>query len=220
MRFGRNVARSLFEYYRFTNVLCVPMYAQMGSRRTGRPRTHHGRSRNRYISPDMRPRPRTTRAHAPISYTDLCMRSGYESGGDELSSVDGSPARPRGFGARQQGNIYMAQQQQQQQQHAQQYPDQFSLLTIQASKFSQLDFSHGHGAGGGGGGGGATDLRLPRIRFAAGASSFGGAVPNETMSVAVPKPSLSIIDFNQITRGGLERASRRYHRRGGEQTLK
>lgn len=216
MRFGRNVARTLFEYYRFTNVLLVPLYVQLtaaagGSHRRGRPRTHHGRSRTRYISPDLRPRPRTTRAHAPIAYTDLCMRidgghGGYDGDSDPLlSSPDASPVRAPavricgGFGARSQGNIYMQQQQQQPP-----LPDQFSLLAIQAAKFSQLDFGQPPPA---------SEMRLPRIRFAADATStVGGVYHTEKMSVAVPKPSLSIIDFNQITRGGLERATKRYDR--------
>lgn len=240
MRFGRNVARTLFEYYRFTNVLIVPLYVQLtaasggGQRRRGRPRTHHGRSRTRHISPDLRPRPRTTRAHAPIAYTDLCMRidggaggGGYDGDSDPLlSSPDGSPVRAPavricgGFGARSQGNIYMQPLPHHHHHQQHQLPDQFSLLAIQASKFSQLDFSQTQqqqqqqqSAAAAAG-----ELRLPRIRFAADAgatSTIGGVYTTEKMSVAVPKPSLSIIDFNQITRGGLERATKRYDRQAG-----
>lgn len=239
MRFGRNVARTLFEYYRFTNVLIVPPYVQLSTRRSrrgadGRPRTHHGRSRSqRYISPDLRPRPRTTRAHAPISYTDLCMRiDGYETAasGDELSSPDGSPQRPpvlpprhAGFGARTHGNIFLAQLQQQQHHQQQQQSDQFSLMTIQASRFSQLDFVTQQTTSSG------QDVKLPRIRCApsggcagdgGAVSSFGGGLAEKpVMLLSVPKPSLSIIDFNQITRGGLERATKQRKGRGASRHL-
>lgn len=60
--------------------------------------------------------------------------------------------------------------------------DQYSLGHIQAAKFSALDFS----------GEGRAELRALR----------GGAEPVRVP----PKPYLTIIDFNQLTRGGLERA--------------
>lgn len=172
MRFGRNVARSIFEYYRFTNVLIIPMYTQLSTRK-GRPKTHRPRTRRR-ISPDTRPRPKTTRTGAPISYNDLSIR--YESCS---SNEEGSPVRygggHHGFGTRQTGNIYMNQ-------------DQFSLLAIQSAKFSQLDFT-------------AEPRALPKIKTASSEMT--------RMTVVAPKPCLSIIDFNQITIGGLEMATRR-----------
>lgn len=178
MRFGRNVARTIFEYYRFTNVLVIPMYTELSTRK-GRPKTHRPRTRRR-ISPEVKPRPKTTRTNAPISYNDLSIR--YES----CSSNEGSPVRygghhGYGFGTRQTGNIYMNN-------------DQFSLLAIQASKFNQLDFS-------------SEFKSLPKIKTAQTVSSHMRTI-DTTVTVA-PKPCLSIIDFNQITRGGLEKATRR-----------
>lgn len=192
MRFGRNVVRTLFEYYRFTSVLAIPMSTQLRTRRKGRPKTHggRGRSRRRRISPDIQPRPKTTREHAPISYNDLYIR-GYESG----SSPEASPVRNaagghqgRGFGARQSKNIYMSN------------PDQFSVLTLPTSKFSQFDYSN--------------EFRLPKLQPTTHAMGGSGmhqetTLAQDKMNVVTPKPYLSIIDFNQITRGGLERATQR-----------
>lgn len=194
MRFGRNVVRSLFEYYRFTNVLAVPMYTQLRTRRKGRPKTHRerGRSRRR-ISPNVQPRPKTTRENAPISYNDLFIR-GYDSG----SSVEASPVRYAGYNQSRQStkNTHAYNQ------------DQFSLLTIQASKFSQLDFSN--------------EFRLPKLNQSKNISYAPIIQPNtrfetinptslvnDKINVVTPKPYLSIIDFNQITRGGLDRATQK-----------
>lgn len=159
------------------------MYTELSTRK-GRPKTHRPRARRR-ISPDTRPRPKTTRTGAPISYNDLSIR--YESCS---SNEEGSPVRygggHHGFGTRQTGNIYMNQ-------------DQFSLLAIQSAKFSQLDFN------GAAVGNDATLLRcLPKIKTAAAASEM-----TKMTVVTAPKPCLSIIDFNQITRGGLEMATKR-----------
>lgn len=193
MRFGRNVVRSLFEYYRFTNVLVVPMYTELRTRRKGRPKTHRerGRSRRR-ISPNIQPRPKTTRENAPISYNDLFIRD-YESG----SSAEASPVRYAGYNhsrraAPNQSNLSIH--------------DQFSLLTIQTSKFSQLEFSN--------------EFRLPKLRPFTN-KSYGSTIQpaidtinassltTDKINVVIPKPYLSIIDFNQITRGGLDRATQR-----------
>lgn len=189
MRFGRNVVRSLFEYYRFTSVLAIPMYTQLSTHRKGRPKTHRerGRSRRR-ISPTVQPRPKTTRENAPISYNDLFIR-GYDSG----SSVEASPVRYAHYNQGRRTTkttTHLANQ------------DQFSLLTIQESKFSQLDFTN--------------EFRLPKLRQITkppntrpdtinNATSLG----SDKMNIVTPKPYLSIIDFNQITRGGLERATQR-----------
>lgn len=195
MRFGRNVVRSLFEYYRFTNVLAVPMYTQVRSRRKGRPKTHkeRGRSRRR-ISPNVQPRPKTTRENAPISYNDLFIR-GYDSG----SSLEASPVRYDGYNQcrRTTKSTHLSNH------------DQFSLLTIQASKFSQLDFTN--------------EFRLPKLRQITSTTAYGSSIhtntrhetlnatvlPADKINIVTPKPYLSIIDFNQITRGGLDRATQR-----------
>ncbi|CAD7087362.1 unnamed protein product [Hermetia illucens] len=85
MRLGRNIARTLLQYYRFTNVLPVPTVPELRSKRN-RPKTHHGRGRSK-VRYEIKPRPKTTRPYAPISYTDLSIY--YESG----TSDEGSPPR-------------------------------------------------------------------------------------------------------------------------------
>lgn len=148
----------------------------------GRPKTHRHRSRVR-IDHVVKPRPKTTRVYAPISYTELGLHCDNSS-----TSNEGSPTRS-GFGARSTGNIYMD--------HHGEYQkhDQYSLLAIQASKFSNLEFTTNE----------LKQLTLPRsLKGTNPETSDGDCV---TVSVA-PKPSLSIIDFNQLTRGGLELARR------------
>lgn len=157
------------------------MYVELSTRK-GRPKTHRPRVRRR-ISPDIRARPKTTRTNAPISYNDLSIRY------DSCSSNEGSPIRygghhGYGFGTRQTGNIYMNN-------------DQFSLLAIQSSKFNNLDFSNEFKA-----------QVFPKIKTAMATSSHMRTI--DTVSVP-PKPCLSIIDFNQITRGGLDQATKRYN---------
>lgn len=196
MRFGRNVGRTFFEYYRFTNVLSIPLLADLKPRK-GRPKTHRSRNRRR-LKPDVRPRPRTTREYAPINYMDLNMH--YESS----TSNEGSPVR-YGFGSRGNANIYMNMNVYAT--NADTKPDQFSLINIQASKFDHLDFTtnefrqmnlpkdNGHQQSLGGAGATASVLTAPTRLF------------NDVQTVNIaPKPYLSIIDFNQLTRGGLERA--------------
>lgn len=210
MRFGRNVARTFFEYYRFTNVLNIPMVAELKPPRKGRPRTHRSRTRRR-VKPDVNPRPRTTRTYAPISYTDLGMQY------DSSTSNEGSPVR-YGFGSRGNANIYMNLLPQDTR------PDQFSLINIQSSKFDNLDFTTNEfrqmylpkgDTDGGGGDGGTKQLMSSAVAAVATAAAAAASVLtaptrlfNDVTTVNIaPKPYLSIIDFNQLTRGGLERAT-------------
>lgn len=182
MRFGRNVTRTIFEYYRFTNVLAIPLMTEINPRK-GRPKTHRPRGRSR-VKQEVKLRPKTTRINAPISYTDLSIRY------DSESSNDGSPIRygqyGYGFGTRSSGNIYMNH-------------DQFSLLAIQSSKFNNLDFSNEF-----------KGPALPKIH--ATVTTTTNYIKNgcETLNVP-PKPCLSIIDFNQLTRGGLEQATKKFN---------
>lgn len=182
MRFGRNVVRTLLEYYRFTNVLGVPMPAEMRSRK-GRPKTHRSRSRKRreYIA---KPRPKTTREYAPISYTDLTMHYDYSS-----TSNENSPTRS-GFGVRSTANPHI------EFNHvdaAQARSDHYSLTNIRTAKFSNLDFP-------------SIELKNA-FHEARRRSPTTNRISEVTISIA-PKPSLSIIDFNQLTRGGLDQAKR------------
>uniref|UniRef100_A0AAG5D4J7 Uncharacterized protein n=1 Tax=Anopheles atroparvus TaxID=41427 RepID=A0AAG5D4J7_ANOAO len=70
------------------------------------------------------------------------------------------------------------------------HQDQFSLSNIQAARFSNLDFT--------------SDFRLkvPKAK----ALPEPKIPPIEILTVP-PKPHLTIIDFNQLTRGGLEEAT-------------
>lgn len=210
MRFGRNIARTLFEYYRFTNVLAIPILSELLPRK-GRPKTHRPRGRSR-IRPDIKPRPKTTRAYAPISYTDLSIRydsstsnegspnryaTYYGGGGGGVGVGMGSNAISGGFGTRSTGNIYMNQ-------------DQFSLIAIQSSKFSNLDFSNDYKFRI------SPTTKLKPIHMsgtAPGANGQSNKQSHYKTNVEIlqipPKPYLSVIDFNQLTRGGLELAKRK-----------
>lgn len=201
MRFGRNIARTFLEYYRFTNILNIPMVSELKPRK-GRPRTHRSRTRRR-VKPDVKPRPRTTRTNAPISYTDLGINY------DSSTSNEGSPVR-YGFGSRGNANIYMNVLPQDTRH------DQFSLIAIQSSKFNNLAFTTNE----------FRQMSLPKQTTASkqqhqlmAGNKDGTAVSvltaptrlfNDVTTVNIaPKPYLSIIDFNQLTRGGLERATAR-----------
>lgn len=180
-RFGRNIARTLLEYYRFTNVLTIPMVSEVKSRK-GRPKTHRSRSRKRREY-TLQARPPTTRECAPISYTDLTMHC------ESSTSAEGSPARS-GFGARSTSNYYVDIQ------HGDgrepRCNDYYSLYTIRTSKFQNLEFPN----------------EIRRINAHKSQSPMRNRhFDEETISV-VPRPSLSIIDFNQLTFGGIEKAKR------------
>lgn len=200
MRFGRNIARTFLEYYRFTNILNIPMVSELKPRK-GRPKTHRSRARRR-VKPNVKPRPRTTRTNAPISYTDLGINY------DSSTSNEGSPVR-YGFGSRGNANIYMNLLPQDSKH------DQFSLIAIQSSKFNALAFTTNE----------LKQMSLPKNPMANKqqhqlmADNKDGTVSvltattrllNDVTTVNIaPKPYLSIIDFNQLTRGGLDRATAR-----------
>lgn len=137
-----------------------------------RPKTHRSRSRIRR-KPSPKPRPKSTRERAPISYTDLELQRD-----SSVTSNEGSPTRS-GFGSRANKNIYFDV-------NAAcdvHKNDQYSLLSIQASKFNNLDLSE--------------------------EKSISYKLKMDPLIISVPpKPSLTIIDFNQLTRGGLEDAKR------------
>lgn len=185
MRFGRNIVRTLLQYYRFTNVLSIPLVSELKSKKQ-RPKTHRSRSRVRQ-SHVVQPRPKTTRAYAPVSYNDLEL---FQLLRDTSStSNECSPTRS-GFGSRVTRNIYLDV-------NAfpdRQRPDQYSLLSIQAVKFKHLDFS---------------DSKMTKNKKATDEEKPNILKNSDEILVNIPpKPSLSIIDFNQLTRGGLEQAKR------------
>lgn len=183
MRLGRNLGRTFLEYYRFINVLPICPTRELSNKRSGgRPKTHRPRARSKARSETHQTtRPKTTRVNAPISYKDLSKC--YES-----DSNEGSPVRYNymsyGFGTRATGNIYMMNQ------------DQYSLGNIQASKFSALDFSGEFK--------GAANTTKGAVKATPSGYKSDGEQQNHVK--IAPKPYLTIIDFNQLTRGGLERA--------------
>ena len=139
--------------------------------RKSRPRTHRPRTRSRTRS-EMQIRPKTTRVYAPISYTDLSICY------DSSTSNEGSPVR---YMFHNLGGYRMK---------ALNPPDQYSLSTIQAARFSHLDFS--------------SDLKfkvVPKVKV----TDYHRTPHIEILNVP-PKPCLTIIDFNQLTRGGLDEA--------------
>lgn len=184
MRFGRNIARTLLEYYRFTNVLMIPMLKEIRGRKE-RPKTHRSRSKRRIIR-DISPRPRTTRKYAPISCTDLVIHY------DSSTSNDGSPTRS-GFGDRANKNIFLNVNQ------SENRSDQHSLIALKSSK--KLDFIN-------------TNVKylnaVKQISQIKSSVTVAKTLRNDITTVIVPpKPSLSIIDFNQLTRDNLEAAKRK-----------
>lgn len=162
--------------------MSVPLLGDLSSKKQ-RPKTHRSRSRVRqsYV---IKPRPKSTRAYAPISYNDLGLLRDNSSTSNECS-----PTRS-GFGSRLNRNIYL---------DITTIPDnykadQYSLLSIQASKFKHLDFSDSKGMKD------KKTMNTDELN-----------IPKTSDDILVnipPKPSLSIIDFNQLTRGGLEQAKR------------
>lgn len=85
-----------------------------------------------------------------------------------------------GFGRRTAGNLYINQ-------------DQYSLCNIKTAKFSALDFS-----------GGGKPIEKEKLLLMRNVNH--SKVATECHVQVPPKPYLTIIDFNQLTRGGLERA--------------
>lgn len=177
MRFGRNIVRTLLQYYRFTNILTIPIVNELMPKKQ-RPKKHRTRSRIRpsHIN-ESRPKTTTTRSYAPISYNDLELCRNYSSTSNEcltkniFSNINAFPDHHR-------------------------KSDQYLLLSIQDSKFKNLDFSDWKGAGALGGRKANEDRDSITKKT------------NELLVNVPPKPSLSIIDFNQLTRGGLDKAKR------------
>lgn len=167
----------------------MPIVPDVRDKRRNRPRTHHSRSRSktRY---EVKPRPKTTRCYAPISYTNLSIC--YDSGG---SSDEGgfSPTRPIAPGSshfsgyRNYRRAVLSSVA-----HAH---DQFSLLTIKSAKFDNLNFSNDTR--------GLSPSKIPNSTEKA--RKLGSAY-EPTFNVP-PKPYLSIIDLNQLTRGSLNMKS-------------
>lgn len=146
------------------------------SQKRGRPKTHRPRARSKARSETQL----LTRPKTTRAYAPVSYKDlskCYES-----DSNEGSPVRHNymsyGFGTRATGNIYLNQ-------------DQYSLCNIQTSKFSALDFSN--------------DVKGTGKGPAKGTQGRFNRVDADHIKIP-PKPYLTIIDFNQLTRGGLERA--------------
>lgn len=157
----------------------TPTIAELCSRKK-RPKTHRHASRSR-IKPDVRPRPRTTRDYAPISYTDLAIRY------DSSTSNDVSPVRyafgqGAGFPRKPHNSLLL---------------DQFSLLTIQSSTFHNLNFTSEYHS-----------KRIQQPSNLQRQNSYSPTKPAISINIP-PKPYLSIIDVNQLTRGSLDKAVKR-----------
>lgn len=174
MKVGRNLARSLLEYYRFTNVLPIPPLNEILSKRKGRPKSHrqHRKFKNIYQM-----RPKTTRENAPINYTDLSIY--YDS---DTSAEYSSPARYPFH-----SHFMLQHNRLRHQQHRDNDPFLLSSLKL-----------------------GNLDLSPKSKRKAKPTSTASEIVPSkaETALTMPPKPYLSIIDFNLLTRGGLEEATK------------
>jgi cytosolic carboxypeptidase protein 6 len=174
MKIGRNLARAILEYYRFTNILAIPMFKDV--KRKGRPKSHRPQRKFQNIYPS---RPKTTRENAPISYTDLSIY--YDS---DTSADYASPARyPFHSHFMLQHNRLRYFQQQQQ--------DPSCSMTSQ--KFKDLELSPK-----------AKRKEKPTTSTVSGESTM--PLKHQETFTLPTKPYLSIIDFNMLTRGGLEEA--------------
>jgi cytosolic carboxypeptidase protein 6 len=165
----------LLEYYSCTNILPIPKLTELSGRK-GRPKTHGHRPRTRSNTrSDLRVRPKTTRTHAPISYTDLTIF--YDSSSNEGSPVRFPWSTWNTTGYRLKSSVPQTT-----------ATDlQYDLYNIQASKFANLEF------------GSNSRSRLTNYERK--------RTPIEIINVP-PKPHLSIIDVNQLTRGSLEEVVR------------
>ncbi|KAM7361346.1 cytosolic carboxypeptidase 6 isoform 2-T2 [Cochliomyia hominivorax] len=183
-RCGRNLARTFLQYYRFINVLPVNPPTDVRQKKR-RPRTHHSRSRSktRY---EVKPRPKTTRCYAPISYTNLSIC--YDSGG---SSDEGgfSPNRPLAPGSSHFSGYRNYRRVASSTLPSIQTPhDQFSLLRLKSGKFDLTPDS-------------------PFPEYGRKSTSPEKQIKFELPVNVPPKPYLSIIDLNQLTRGSLKMKS-------------
>lgn len=172
MKVGRNLARSLLEYYRFTSILPIPPLNEILSKRKGRPKTHRPRNKFKNIYPL---RPKTTRENAPINYKDLSIY--YDS---DTSAEYSSPARYPFH-----SNFML---QHHRLRYHQTHMDPFSLSSL---KLGNLELSPKS----------KKKKKQPTSTFSETSPSKGEVVNMP------PKPYLSIIDFNMLTRGGLEEAT-------------
>lgn len=170
MKVGRNLARALLEYYRFTSILPIPPLNEILSKRKGRPKTHRPSRKFKNIYPL---RPKTTRENAPINYTDLSIY--YDS---DTSVEYSSPARYPFH-----SNFML---QHHRLRYHQCHQDPFSLSTL---KLGNLELSPK-----------SKKKKKPKSVVSDPSASRGD------QEGTPPKPYLSIIDFNMLTRGGLEEA--------------
>ncbi|EDV30487.2 uncharacterized protein Dana_GF22916 [Drosophila ananassae] len=183
-RVGRNLARTLLQYYRFINILPMPIVTEVRGKRRGRNRhAHHSRSRSktRY---EVKPRPKTPRCHAPIAYTNLSIC--YDSGGGGGSSDEGgfSPVRPIAPGSSCFSGC----------RNYRRAATASSFLTPGHDQYSP--FSLGAIKAGSDQGGGAAGMRSKKPATV--------TIELPTPVNVPPKPYLSIIDLNQLTRGSLK----------------
>lgn len=172
MKIGRNLARAFLEYYRFTNILPIPLLCDIFTKRKGRPKSHRPRRKLKNI---YQLRPKTTRAEAPINYTDLSIY--YDS---DTSAEYTSPARYPFH-----SNFMLQHTRLQKVPHIH---DPYSLTQL---KLGNLDLS-------------IRDRKTKPKSTTTVAETI--ITKNEIISIP-PKPYLSIIDFNLLTRGGLEEAT-------------
>lgn len=88
MRCGRNLLRAFFEYYRLVEVIPMAVIDELMPKKKRRAKSHHSRSLTKNI---MRIRPKTTREHARLHYTDLNINY------DSSTSCDESPYSYRNY---------------------------------------------------------------------------------------------------------------------------
>lgn len=175
-RFGRNIARTLLQYYRFINVLPIPIAPEINPKGKTRPKTHLSRDKTRKAY-EVQVRPKTTRNYAPISYNDLSIC--YES----VSSDEAcSPIRQSFVVSRK---------------NTQPKPssvEHYSMMSIKSSKFDKLILAE------------ADQKNKTNIKQNDFSPFHNSELDQEEAFVVNSKQYLSIIDFNKLTRTSIDKA--------------
>jgi hypothetical protein len=180
MKIGRNLARALLEYYRFTNILPIPPLNEILCKRKGRSKTNRPKRKFKY---EFKQKQKIDRPSAPINYTDLGIC--YDS---DTSYEGGSPVRYPFH-----SNILLYQNRLNRYAHM---SDHFSLSNLSRSKSGNLDTAFE-----------GQQKRKSKGKTVSMISGETEASSKVDIINIPPKPYLSIIDFNLLTRGGLEEAT-------------
>lgn len=200
-RCGRNLARTFLHYYRFINVLPMPLTKEIKSGKKRRSKSRHqsrSRRHQRYV---VEPRPTTTRSYAPISYTNLSICYD-DSGGSSILDSSYTPLR----------NYRMAPGSS----HFSGHQKTFMPTTVALTSYPPLNDQYlsflrlrgtGHHDYYSTSGFGSSHYQQARQRSTHSMERHRPQTSAGTDQVAItvpPRPYLSIIDLNQLTKGSFQ----------------